>query len=503
MSKKHFTYFQQFGGGAIEDIDSAIAKLNGIITSLKTVNQGKPVTPTSIVVPARIASELTEEQRNLVNWDDKVGGNILHHINSPQALELLLLSVPQLKGKINEKNSNGKTPLDIALLNNESDIANILQINGAVEGNIDDPEIWENYGAKSESSHGSTENDPYKRRTVLPEGAPDVYSVGSAGHIGSTGPSISSVKIPSSGSSLRSLPSSTGSSQSSIRKSSTESSQSSTESTSENSIDNIIKRSSMWIFLTVLFGPGLITCNYLDYYQNTDTSFDVLTKYYFRWTEQTNKLDAPSYLDSMMKDCQKHENYTQNFLFPLIIYKSNGEITYGYIQYNFSRSELRLIGIFIKNPITYTNFGDQIIKILNPYTGKTLYYQSPETQKIKIFEVTGIDYSINVNNSLIKTVSKKINETYTNEYAINLLYLISIAGFTKGHMTVEKFNNMLLTGFLDDLNIDDINIDNISLKSPLNEFIDGLNNLRELKIKDMSQKDKLLIASVTWSNALE
>jgi len=431
MSKKHFTYFQQFGGGAIEDIDSAIAKLNGIITSLKTVNQGKPVTPTSIVVPARIASELTEEQRNLVNWDDKVGGNILHHINSPQALELLLLSVPQLKGKINEKNSNGKTPLDIALLNNESDIANILQINGAVEGNIDDPEIWENYGAKSESS------------------------------------------------------------------------QSSTESTSENSIDNIIKRSSMWIFLTVLFGPGLITCNYLDYYQNTDTSFDVLTKYYFRWTEQTNKLDAPSYLDSMMKDCQKHENYTQNFLFPLIIYKSNGEITYGYIQYNFSRSELRLIGIFIKNPITYTNFGDQIIKILNPYTGKTLYYQSPETQKIKIFEVTGIDYSINVNNSLIKTVSKKINETYTNEYAINLLYLISIAGFTKGHMTVEKFNNMLLTGFLDDLNIDDINIDNISLKSPLNEFIDGLNNLRELKIKDMSQKDKLLIASVTWSNALE
>ena len=369
MSKKHFTYFQQFGGGAIEDIDSAIAKLNGIITSLKTVNQGKPVTPTSIVVPARIASELTEEQRNLVNWDDKVGGNILHHINSPQALELLLLSVPQLKGKINEKNSNGKTPLDIALLNNESDIANILQINGAVEGNIDDPEIWENYGAKSESS------------------------------------------------------------------------QSSTESTSENSIDNIIKRSSMWIFLTVLFGPGLITCNYLDYYQNTDTSFDVLTKYYFRWTEQTNKLDAPSYLDSMMKDCQKHENYTQNFLFPLIIYKSNGEITYGYIQYNFSRSELRLIGIFIKNPITYTNFGDQIIKILNPYTGKTLYYQSPETQKIKIFEVTGIDYSINVNNSLIKTVSKKINETYTNEYAINLLYLISIAGFTKGHMTVEKFNN--------------------------------------------------------------
>jgi len=431
MSKKHFTYFQQFGGGAIEDIDSAIAKLNGIITSLKTVNQGKPVTPTSIVVPARIASELTEEQRNLVNWDDKVGGNILHHINSPQALELLLLSVPQLKGKINEKNSNGKTPLDIALLNNESDIANILQINGAVEGNIDDPEIWENYGAKSESSHGST------------------------------------------------------------------------ESTSENSIDNIIKRSSMWIFLTVLFGPGLITCNYLDYYQNTDTSFDVLTKYYFRWTEQTNKLDAPSYLDSMMKDCQKHENYTQNFLFPLIIYKSNGEITYGYIQYNFSRSELRLIGIFIKNPITYTNFGDQIIKILNPYTGKTLYYQSPETQKIKIFEVTGIDYSINVNNSLIKTVSKKINETYTNEYAINLLYLISIAGFTKGHMTVEKFNNMLLTGFLDDLNIDDINIDNISLKSPLNEFIDGLNNLRELKIKDMSQKDKLLIASVTWSNALE
>jgi len=431
MSKKHFTYFQQFGGGAIEDIDSAIAKLNGIITSLKTVNQGKPVTPTSIVVPARIASELTEEQRNLVNWDDKVGGNILHHINSPQALELLLLSVPQLKGKINEKNSNGKTPLDIALLNNESDIANILQINGAVEGNIDDPEIWENYGAKSESS------------------------------------------------------------------------QSSTESTSENSIDNIIKRSSMWIFLTVLFGPGLITCNYLDYYQNTDTSFDVLTKYYFRWTEQTNKLDAPSYLDSMMKDCQKHENYTQNFLFPLIIYKSNGEITYGYIQYNFSRSELRLIGIFIKNPITYTNFGDQIIKILNPYTGKTLYYQSPETQKIKIFEVTGIDYSINVNNSLIKTVSKKINETYTNEYAINLLYLISIAGFTKGHMTVEKFNNMLLTGFLDDLNIDDINIDNISLKSPLNEFIDGLNNLREQKIKDMSQKDKLLIASVTWSNALE
>jgi len=428
MSKKHFTYFQQFGGGAIEDIDSAIAKLNGIITSLKNVNKGKAVTPTSIVVPTSIASELSKKQQELVNWDDNVGGNILHHINSPQALELLLLSVPQLKGKINEKNSNGKTPLDIALLNNESDIANILQINGAVEGNIDDPEIWENYGAKSESS------------------------------------------------------------------------QSSTESTSENSIDNIIKRSSMWIFLTVLFGPGILTCNYLDYYQNTDTSFDILTKYYFRWTEQTNKLDSPSYLDSMMKHCQPRVNYTQNFLFPLIIYKSNGEITYGYIQYNFSRYELRLIGIFSKNPIRYTNFDDQIKKVLIKYN-KPFVLQDHTI--LKIFEVTGIDYRINVNNSLIKTVSKKINETYTNEYAINLLYLVSIVGFTKGHMTIEKFNNMLSTKWFNNNYITEIDINDISMELPLNKFINKLNELRGEKIEDIPEYEKSEIAGDTWNNTLE
>ena len=473
MSRKHFTYLQQFGGGAIEDLDSAIAKLNKIIEDLKKINKGKVVTPSTIVVPPSASTELRAQQAALINWKDKTGGNVLHHISSPVALELLLLSVPGLKERINEKNDNGTTPLDIAIINED------------LYGEPHLISTLKKYGAKE----GKT--IAYSRETMVIPPA-DVYStryVPSAGKVPSVEEILSTGKIPdpieiASVGSLQSLK--TMSEESSKKVSESPKSVKQPVSSSEEKLLIAVKKSLFWMAMLKIMG-GYFMCNVLDIMEPTDNLSEVLADYYFRWSCDDKILKSPNKYNEMKRKCTSE----YGLIIPLILYEcGNKDPLYNFIIMSFKNKTIERVSLQKRSGTRIFRYKD---------LDKKLAESSGEYTFVKLDINYTIPLSDEIKDSGI-TFAKIFQDQYSDEYSYNMMYLTLKGGITQGLLTSAKLNDIIKVGEQkapeSEEEFEKIDFDEISLK----DVIELAKTMSEVWKDAMTEADARRLVSAVLSD---
>lgn len=401
MSKSHFTHFQQFGGSAIKDLDEAIAKLGNIVGDIRKINRGKSVTPSTLIIPADVQPQLTGQQKLLINWDDKVGGNVLHNINSPIALDLLLLSIPQLKEKINEQNNNGSTPLDIAITNVEDDIINIL----------------EKYGAQSR------ETIDYNRKTIVFPGD-DVYSDASSRSSNNSGSNLSPNRAPID-------PNNSGTNSATVV---TNLSSNSSQSIDEDKLLLVIKKSILWM-------------SHMQYYDNYDMRSVLewmeyipdmekfVSTYYITWDCDKNEIEYPSKLPSIYK--QLKDEY--GLIVPVILYKcGNKDPVLNFFIMDKENKTVQLISLEEENEEDFRL--NELNKLLID-TFSAFKYIYP------FLDYTTSNYtSVMENNG--KIIATYYDDKYSKIYGMNVLYLQKNLE-SNGDLTSEQFNEKLNKGEID------------------------------------------------------